>query len=101
MSLRGWLVAGRRHDASARTDTSHYTPAVSGTVMNSCPCPHQLTTYWSRPKGSQPARRRSATVRVERVPEIEQDVDGHLGRLAGRGEAAERLERLCEECRRL
>jgi hypothetical protein len=44
LRLRGRLVAPRRHDATPRIGTSHHIPAVSGTVMNSCPWPHQYTS---------------------------------------------------------
>jgi len=43
LRLCGELVLLRSHDASPMIGTNHHIPAVSGTVMNSCPCPHQFT----------------------------------------------------------
>ena len=52
---RGYISGGslakhnRSHIAPPMIGTNHM-PAVSGTVMNSCPWPQEAMKYWSRPK---------------------------------------------------
>src|SRR5215471_6309217 len=80
LSFGGGLVARWCHDASPMIGTSHHMPAVSGTVMNSCPWPHQFTKYWSRPKTSYPARRRSVWLRRIRGASLPQRGNGYVVR---------------------